>query len=194
LLNRTRLAAAVLVSSSLLVSGCAPPVIVAGAAAGATVATDERTTGTVVEDQAIEIKAAHAINTDQTVGGQVHVSVTSYNNVVLLTGQAPNKALADKVVSLVQTVEKVVRIHNEITVGPLATFRERSHDTWITTRVKSALLGAKGFEATRVKVVTESGTVFLMGLIARDQATNIASTVQQVNGVKRVVKIFEYLD
>jgi len=194
LLNKTRLAVAVLVSTSLLASGCAPPVIFAGAAAGATVASDERTAGTVVEDQAIEIKAARAIGADPTLADQVHVSVTSYNNVVLLTGQAPSKQQINKVVGVVQTVEKVARIHNEITVGPPTSFKQRSSDTWITTRVKSALLGAKGFEATKVKVVTENGSVFLMGLIPRDQAANIAATVQQVNGVKRVVKIFEYLD
>lgn len=177
----------------LSLQGCAP-VIVAGAATGASVANDRRTAGTVLEDQSIELKASGAIRSDDALSKSVHVSVTSFNNIVLLTGQAPTRALRDRVLNHIHDIEKIRRIHNEISIAEPTAFKIRSNDTWITTKAKSTLLGAKGLEATHVKVVTENGVVYLMGLVTHKDGDTAAKTVQQVKGVQRVVKVFEYLD
>ena len=177
----------------LTLNACAP-VIVAGAATGASIANDRRTAGTVLEDQSIELKASSAIQGDDSLSKSVHVSVTSFNNIVLLTGQAPTRALRDRVLKHINDIEKVRRIHNEIAIEEPTTFKTRSNDTWITTKTKSTLLGAKGLEATHIKVVTENGVVYLMGLVTREQGDTAAKTVQQVTGVQRVVKVFEYID
>jgi len=179
--------------TAFLIQGCAP-VIVAGAATGASVANDRRTAGTMLEDQSIELKATNAIQSDEALAKSVHVSVTSYNNIVLLTGQAPTRTLRDRILKQIHDIEKIRRIHNEISIDEPTTFKTRSNDTWITTKTKSTLLGAKGLDATHVKVVTENSVVYLMGLITRKDGDTAAKTVQQVTGVQRVVKVFEYLD
>ncbi len=175
-----------------ILNACAP-VIVAGAATGASVANDRRTAGTVLEDQSIELKASNAIQSDETLSKAVHVSVTSFNDIVLLTGQAPTQTLRERIVDHVRGIEKIRRIHNEITIEEPTSFKTRSNDTWITTKAKSTLLGAKGLEATHIKVVTENGVVYLMGLVTRQEGDTAAKTVQQVTGVQRVVKVFEYI-
>jgi len=182
-----------LLLAALLLPGCAGGLIVAGAATGVAVAYDRRTAGTVVEDQNIEIKVARAIRKDEQLSRNAHISVTSYNNVVLLTGQAPSQRLRERAAVLARQVEKVRGVHNEITVGPPTDFRTRSHDTWLTTKIKSTLLSSKGVRAIHVKVVTENGVAYLMGLLKRQEADDVARLVQQVEGVKRVVKVFEYI-
>jgi len=174
--------------------GCAP-LVVGGAATGASVAHDERTTGTVVEDESIELKAVHDLRADVVLDAQSHLNITSYNNIVLLTGETPTKELRDRAEKIVAGVEKVRRVHNEITIGEPTTMLARSTDTLITAEVKTSLLSVKGiehFDPTRVKVVTEAGVVYLMGLLTRTEGDAVAETVRQARGVERVVKIFEY--
>jgi len=174
--------------------GCAG-LIVGGAATGASVAHDERTAGTVVEDESIELKAVHDLRADRVLDAQSHLNVTSYNNIVLLTGETPTKELRDRAEKLVAGVEKVRRVHNEITIGEPSTMLARSTDTVITTKVKTSLFSVKGiehFDPTRVKVVTEASVVYLMGLLSHAEGDAVGETVRQVGGVERVVKIFEY--
>ena len=178
---------------TLSLQACAP-VLVAGAATGASVANDRRTAGTVLEDQTIELKAVGAIQGDEELSKSAHVSITSFNNVVLVTGQTPARGLRDRVLSLINSIDKVRRIHNEISIEEPTPLKTRSNDTWITTKVKSTLLGAKGLEATHIKVITENGVVYLMGLVTHQDGDTAAKTVQQVKGVQRVIKVFEYLD
>lgn len=175
---------------------CAPPLLIAGAAAGATgaaVVSDRRTARVVLEDQKIETEAADAINADRRLSEGVHVSVTSYNHIVLLTGQAPDQGAIDRIVQHVRSVEKVRNIHNHIDTRAPTTFRQRSRDTLTTARVKSALLGEEGFSSMQVKVVTENDSVFLMGMIRRGDAERVAQVVQQVDGVRQVITVFEYI-
>ncbi|MBZ0070402.1 MAG: BON domain-containing protein [Gammaproteobacteria bacterium] len=179
-----------------LVQGCAP-VLIGGAATGATVAHDRRTAGTFIEDQAIELKAKAALGDDPDLRAQAHLNVTSINMVVLLSGEAPSEALRQRAGELVAKVEKVRRVHNEVQVAAPSSMMTRSSDTLITARVKTALFSIKGlenFDPTRVKVVTENGTVFLMGLLTRAEADATARTASRVGGVQRVVKLFEYQD
>lgn len=174
--------------------GCAP-LIVVGAAAGVTTATIERRTpGTVVEDQTIEFKINDLFGKDEGLKETARVRATSYNNIVLLTGETPNDNLRDRAASIARKVNKVSRVHNEITVGDRKSFGRGSNDTWITTKVKTAITGEKDLNPIHVKVVTEKGTVFLMGIVERDEGQRAALRASKIKGVKRVVKIFEYLD
>lgn len=181
---------------SLSLSGCAA-IAVGGVATGAAVAHDRRTTGTMIEDQNIEIKAASALAKDPELKSRAHLNVTSYNLVVLLSGEAPSEELKVRAGRIVRGIERVKRVHNEVVVAAPSSMMTRSSDTMITARVKTALLGIKGFEdfdGTRVKVVTENGTVFLMGLVRRAEADAATEAARTVGGVQRVVKLFEYLD
>jgi osmotically-inducible protein OsmY len=177
-------------------SGCAP-VVVGGAAAGGAALHDRRTVGTVVDDQGIELKARLAILENKELSSQIHVSVTSFNGVVLLTGQAPTETLRQQAQDIVAGTDKVRMVHNEMSIAAPNSLMTRSSDTLITAKVKTALFnikGLEGFDPTRVKVVTEDGIVYLMGLLYRHEADAVADQARQVGGAKKVVKVFEYLD
>lgn len=192
-MTRNFFALALIALLSGLTAGCAAPVLVAGAAAGATVATDKRPAGTVLEDQAIELKAGGEINSDETLK-DAKISVTSYNRVVLLTGQVPTPELRDRVIAHVNTLDKVRKLHDELAIGPAVSIKQRGIDSLTTAKVKSRLLGEQGLPSVHVKVVTENNVVYLMGLAKRNDAQYIARIVQQVDGVKRVVLAIEYTD
>ena len=179
---------------TLLLSGCPAPLLVAGGAAGgASVAHDERNSKTILNDTVIETKAKDAIYQDPEMAKRVHINVTSYNNVVLLTGEALSRSLRDRAINIVRNLEHVRRVHNEVRIADLTSFGSRTGDTWITSKVKGKMLATKGFDSSRIKVVTEDKTVFLMGLVTREQGNQAAIIASQISGVKRVVKIFEYL-
>jgi osmotically-inducible protein OsmY len=182
------------VGSASLLQGCAGA-IVAGGATGASVIHDRRTAGTVLEDQNIEFKAMDALASDQELRAQAHISATSYNQVVLLSGEAPTQELRARAEALVAKIPKVRRVHNEVVIAAPSGMSARASDSWITTKVKTSLFEVKlkDFDPTRVKVVTENGIVFLMGLLTRQEADAVVDVVRQVSGVQRVVKIFEYI-
>ncbi len=176
-----------------LLQGCAG-ILVAGGAAGASMAGDRRTTGTLVEDQAIEFKAVNAIFGDQELADKARINATSYNGLLLLTGQTPTEELRDRAVSRVTNIDKVKRVHNEITLGEPISFQVNSKDSWITTRIKSTLLGTKNIGANHIKVVTDSGVVYMMGLVTHTEADIASDIASNVDGTQRVIKIFEYID
>lgn len=182
-----------LISQTALLSGCAAAVI-AGAAAGTAAVYDRRTTGTLIDDEFIELKAIDAIGKDQELHEQAHLNVTSFNNIVLLTGETPNETLRQRTTELVRNLPKVRKVHNEIVVAAPSSLLTRTGDTWITGKVKTALLNAQQLDAARVKVVTENGVVYLMGLVTRQEADAATEMARQVDGVQRVVKVFEYTD
>jgi len=181
------------IAAVTLNAGCVAPVLMAGAAGGATVAHDKRNNQTMIDDQVIETKAKDAIYTDAKMAKRVHINITSFNHVVLLTGEALSRATRDKVVDIVRNLDKVRRVHNEIRVADLTGLSSRTNDTWITSKIKTQMLTTKGFDATRIKVVTEDGSVFLMGLVTKETGNQAAAIAREISGVKRVVKIFEYL-
>jgi osmotically-inducible protein OsmY len=178
--------------SALVVTGCAP-VIVAGAAGGAAAAHDQRSGQAIIDDQFIEAKAKDAVYQDPAMAKRIHINITSYNRVVLLTGEALSKGERAKVIDIVRHLDKVRRVHNEIRIADLSGFKARSVDSWITSKVKAQMIATKGFDSSRVKVVTEAGSVYLLGLVTREQGTQAADIARQVSDVKRVVKLFEYL-
>jgi len=189
----TRIALALLALTVPLLAGCVAAVG-AGAAAGAAAVHDRRTTGTLVDDQIIELKIANLIGKDATLRDAVHVNATSINNVVLLTGETPSEALRRRVVALARGVPKVRRVHDQLTIAAPSSLMARSSDSLITGNVKVALLGNDESSALRIKVVTEAGSVYLMGLVTRAEADAATEVVRRVSGVKRVVRLFEYVE
>ncbi len=174
-----------------LTAGCAG-VVVGSAATSAVVANDERTTGTFIEDQTIELKALDAIRSREQLKSQTHLSVTSYNQTVLVTGQAPTEEMRKEAISLISQIEKVNRIFDEIEIGTPTTLATRSGDSLLTAKVKTKLFTLDGFDATKVKVVTENGVVYLMGILPKSEADTAATAASFVGGVRKVVKLFEY--
>ena len=182
-----------LFSLVILLQGCAA-VAVTGVATGASVASDTRTTGTVIEDQAIELKAKQAFYSDKEFNDKTHINVTSYNTIVLLTGEAPTERLRSQASELVSGIEKVSHIHNELTIAAPSSLMSRSSDSLITSKVKTRLLTDKTVPGINIKVVTEKGVVFLMGLIDRATAERATEITRQTGGVQKVVKLFQYTD
>lgn len=174
-----------------LLGGCAG-IMLGGAATSAAVVNDARTTGTVIEDQSIEVKALGALRKDAELREQTHYSVTSYNQIVLLTGQAPTAELRNRIAETVARVEKVRHIHNEITVEAPSSMIARTNDTVLTTKVKTRLFTRENLNATRIKVVSEAGTVFLLGIVSEEEGKLAAETAATTKGVQKVVKLFEY--
>ncbi len=173
--------------------GCAL-LVVGGVAAGATAIYDRRPTEVVVDDERIELSAVGAFMNDPAVNGHGRISATSYNYNVLLTGQADTAEAAARATELTSALPKVRRVIDEITIGPTSSFSRESEDAYVTSRAKLALVevDVPGFDASRVKVVTEDGVVYLMGLVSPEEGDAAAEKVRYVSGVKRVVKLFEY--
>jgi osmotically-inducible protein OsmY len=163
---------------------------VGGAAAGASIATDNRTSGIYIEDENIEIKASQQIR--KALGEEAHVNVTSYNLNVLLTGEAPNEAAKAEAERIAQSVESVKNITNEIVVGPKTSISDRANDTYITSKVKAKFLAEKNFSANDVKIVTEASVVYLMGIVKQREADIATEIARTTDGVVKVVKVFEY--
>jgi len=173
--------------------GCVGGIVAAGGA-GTAVAVDRRTAGTIVDDEAIELKISKAINEDRDLGEKAHINITSYNNIVLLSGETPTAAMRNHAVDIARHVEKVRKVYNEIAVAQPTTMQSRSEDTWITAKVKTKLLQTKEVSAANVKVVTENRTVYLMGLVNRAEGKAAVEAARFVDGVARVVALFEYQD
>ncbi|MBP6103969.1 MAG: BON domain-containing protein [Gammaproteobacteria bacterium] len=177
-------------SCMLSVQGCF--VAAAGAATTSTaVAVDRRTAGTIVDDQAIELKAMYAIRQQRELWEKSHIHVLSYNNVLLLLGQTPTESFKQAAEQALQDIPKVRRIHNELSVTEPLPLGERSKDAWITTQIKTKLIGTKNLRAHHVKVVTEDRVVYLMGLTTPEEEMTATDIAQTVPGVEKVVQIFE---
>jgi Predicted periplasmic or secreted lipoprotein len=172
---------------------CAPAVI-AGGAGGAAVAYDRRTAGTIIEDQAIELKAGQAFRSDKEINDSSHLNVTSYNTIVLVTGEAPDEEIRERIINIVRNLPKVSHVYNEVTIAAPSAMVSRSSDSLITSKVKTKLLALDNFDGTRVKVVTEKGIVYLMGLLTHEESDRATEAARQTGGVQKVVKLFQYTD
>lgn len=177
-----------------MLGGCAAAAItagLAGAAGTASVAADPRTTGTIVEDEAIEIKARQAWTADKELREQAHLNVTSYDGNVLLTGEAPTEQLRTRAVDLVLAIPKVTRIYNEIALAAPSSMTSRGSDTLITSKVKTQLLAEEDTSGFNVKVVTENGVVYLMGIVSASEAIEAIEVTRRIDGVQRVVSLLQ---
>jgi len=181
---------AAVISLTLLLQACAAAVV-AGGASAVTSASDRRTLGSQIDDSSIVVKAERALEANKTLEEKAHINVNSYNGILLLTGQAPTQDLVDAASQLVQGIQGVKDVQNQIRIGNPISFTTRSRDSWITTRVKSLIVADKEVSALNIKVITESGEVFLMGLVSSTEADKAVEIARHVNGVSRVVKAFE---
>ncbi|MEH6472437.1 MAG: BON domain-containing protein [Halopseudomonas sp.] len=153
----------------------------------------ERTTGSFIDDELIEIKTLVNIGKASNELKQSHISVTSYNGIVLLSGQVPSEQARQQAEAVTRAVRKVRKIHNEITVtGPTSTI-VRANDSWLTAKIKSKMLADKALQSMQIKVVTENGVVYLMGLVNQSQAKQAVNITRNTTGVQKVVKMFEYV-
>jgi osmotically-inducible protein OsmY len=189
-LQHTGLMLALVAGTLTSLSGCFP-LVAGGMVTGAMVASDRRTSGTVVEDEGIELKASSRVRDN--LGERVHVNITSYNRQVLITGEVPSaqdKQLVEKVVSGVENVRNIV---NELGVLGNSTLTQRSSDALVTGRAKAGLIDAKDLISTAFKVVTERGTTYIMGRVTQREATRATEVISGTTGVQRLVRILEVI-
>lgn len=192
-LQWTRVACAALTVAALagVMSGCVA-LVGGGAAVAGMSAVDRRTTGTQVEDQGIELRAGNRVA--EVMGEKARVSATSYNRMVLLTGQAGNATDKATIEKLVREQPMVRQVYNEIEVAPFtATLGQRSKDTMITGQVKASLVNAKDIQSSAIKVVTENNVVYLMGVVTPRESKRAAEIARGVNDVTKVVRLFEVI-
>ena len=187
----TSLVAGALAAATLAsLQGCIA-LLGAGAVAGGLSLNDRRTGGTQIEDQAIELKSGGRLR--EAIGDKGHVNVTSYNRIVLVSGEVPSEADKAAAEKAVRDIEGVSNVVNELEVGANSTISTRSSDTVITTRVKSALIDAKDVQASAIKVITERGNVYLMGRVTEREATRASEVARAQPSVLKVVRVFEIL-
>ena len=181
------------VSGLLLVCtlGACAPLIIAGVAGTAMVASDRRTSGAQLEDESIELRAKARIRDN--LGERVHVNVTSFNRQVLLTGEVTAEKDRQAVVQLVERIENVKAVVNELAVMPLSNLSERSNDLLIVAKVKASFVDSRDLFANAFKVVTERGTVYLMGRVTQREANSATQLTRNVGGVNKVVRLFEII-
>jgi osmotically-inducible protein OsmY len=176
-------------AATLTLSACAPAVVAVGMGTGAMMAADRRSAGAQVDDQTIEFKV---LGLDAAKPDNVHLNGTSYNGVVLLTGEAPTPAVRADIERLTRAIERVRTVQNEMVVGPVTEIGARTNDSYITSKVKGRFVEAGKFPVNHVKVVTERAVVYLMGLVTREEAAAAAQIAATTTDVARVVKVFEY--
>jgi len=179
--------------SALLLQGCVGAVVVGSAAVGTKAATDPRTVGTQVDDGTLELRVNSALSKDQQLKKEARVNVTAYQGKVLLTGQAPNTELSSRAKQIAIGVEGATEVFNEIRPGQPIGLGTASSDTWITTKVRSQLLGSDQVKSSNVKVTTENGEVFLMGLVTAREGQAAADIASRASGVKHVTTAFTLL-
>jgi osmotically-inducible protein OsmY len=176
-------------AASTVLTACAP-LLIGGAIVGSSmVATDRRTSGTQIDDQAIELKGVKRVS--EAIGDRGSVSITSYNRIVLITGAVPtegDKAAVEQSISRIENVRSVV---NELGIGIPSSFSGRSNDTLLTSKIKASMVDAKDVQVNAYKVVTERGVVYLMGRVTEREANRAADIARGVSGVQKVVKVFE---
>lgn len=178
------------VGVTLLLQACAAAVV-AGGASAVTSASDRRTLGSQIDDNSIVVKAERALNANTTLKERAHINIDSYNGILLLTGQAQQQQWIELAQELVQPIQGVREVQNQIRLGNPTSFTTRSRDSWISTRIKALLIADKEISALDIKVVTENGEVFLMGLVNEQEANKAVEIARHVNGVSRVIKAFE---
>jgi osmotically-inducible protein OsmY len=186
------LAAVAVAASALAALSACVPLLVGGVVAGGTlVATDRRTSGAIVDDEGIELRSASRLR--EALGDRANLSLTSFNRVVLLTGDVPDaadKATAEQIVARVDNVQSVV---SELVVGPQRAFPSRSRDALLTTKVKASLIDAKDLFSNSIKVVTAYSNVYLMGRVTEREANRATEVARGVDGVAKVVRVFQVI-
>lgn len=173
-----------------LLQGCFP-LVAGGVGAGAAMVADRRTSGAYVEDEGIEWRTSSALR--DRLGDAVHINVTSFNRTVLLTGEAPTEAHRAEAERVAGGIANVKAILNEIQIGGISSLTSRGNDSLITSKVKANFVDSAQFSANHVKVVTEASVVFLLGIVTRREADAATEVARNTSGVRKVVRVFEYI-
>ena len=183
-----------LMIASSIISGCTTAVV-GSTAAGIAAVHDRRSTGAIVDDQQIELRAIEIMNDNPQIDVATKISVISHNRQVLIIGQAGDMEAAREYARLLADIPNVRAVYNEVIESAKADFGDDADDAFLTSKVKVNLvnLGIDGFDATRVNVSTSLGKVYLMGLVTREEAAAVIEKVRTVGGVKKVIDIFEYV-
>ncbi|HET7199077.1 MAG TPA: BON domain-containing protein [Burkholderiales bacterium] len=181
---------AVLLVLALLAPGCVPVLVGAGGAAAVTSLEDRRSTGAQIDDESIEIRASNRVS--DRFGDRVHVNVTSYNRIALLTGEVPDERAREEAEKIVLAVPNVRGITNDLQVAGVSSFGSRANDSYLTTKVRGRLLDTQRISPVHVKVVSEAGVVYLMGIVTEPEADEAVEIARTTGGVRKVVKVFEY--
>lgn len=172
-------------------SGCIPAALVVGATAGGAVVYDKRSMKTIAQDQEAGEQAGQLINASPDLKTGAHIAIATFNHVMLLVGQTSTEEQRNTAYQLASNVKNVSRVYNEITIQEPTSSWRRSHDAWITTKIKTEMLATAGLHSTEIKVVTENSVVYLMGVLSLHQTELATNVARRVDGVKQVVKVFE---
>ena len=173
-------------------TGCAATVAT-GTATGFAVIHDRRTTGALIDDQTIKVKANLAITKDKELCKQSHINAFSYNNTLLLVGQTQTLELKQHTEDILASIQGIKEIYNEITIEKPVSLTTRIKDSWITAQLKAKLLTNRNIGPNRITVVTENGTVYLMGILAEDEENLAVDVARKISGVKQVIKIISQI-
>ena len=187
---KTLLVALSAVAAASLMSACAPLILGGAMVGGALVAVDRRTAGTQLEDEAIELKAGARAREVSPAG---HINVTSYNRMLLVTGEVPNETDRKAVEQVVGRIENVRSVVNELAIAGNSALGVRSSDSLISGKVKASFIDAKDLQAQAIKVTTERGVVYLMGMVTEREATRASDVARSISGVHKVVRVFELI-
>lgn len=182
----------VLIATVTALQGCVTAAVV-GVVGGAVVAQDNRTVGQQLDDQNIELKAMSEISKQDALTQGSRIKVVSLNGRLLVVGQAKNQYVKDLAIKTVNSIDGVTQVYNQLRIGNETSITTQSNDVWLTSKVKTALFSDESVDATNIKVVTENGEVFLMGLVKQSQANAAVDIARNISGVNRVFKAFEYL-
>ncbi len=189
---KTSLLAALLLGAAVLpaLQGCVP-VVAAGVTTGVLATLDRRSVGTQTEDESIEWKSSSRVN--EKLGDKVHINFTSFNRRVLLTGEVPSAEAKAEAESIVVGVPNVLGVYNELVVGPVTSFSDRSNDSYVTSKIKSRSVDSGKYNPVHVKVVTEAGVAFLLGMVTQPEADSAINVARTTAGVKKVVNLLEII-
>jgi len=187
--SRRMVPALIALLCALLLQGCIEMAAV-GVGAGVVSAFDRRTTGAQIDDEGIELRASNRIR--DRFGDRVHINVTSYNRIVMLTGETPDAGAREEIEKIVSGLQGVRGVTNEIQVAGSSAYSARASDTTITGKVKARFLDANKFNPIHVKVVTEASVVYLMGIVTEKEGADATEVARTTGGVRKVVKVFEY--
>jgi len=184
--------------SVLLLTGCGGMLGTSGAeVTGLSLMHDRRSSSAIMTDERIELDTTMELNSHDDISSKAHFNITSYNGIVLVTGEAPSEQLRNKIIAIIRVIDGARLVHDELVIAQPSSFSSRSNDAYITTKVKNALTkidDIPGFDATRVKVITENVAVYLMGLLQKHEGDRAGEAAPHVKGVTKVVKVFEYID
>lgn len=182
-----------LLAALLPLSACVPLLAVATVTA-VDVSLDRRTPGRFLDDNALELKLRDMFVADETLGSDVNISVTAVNGVVLLTGEVNSDAQRQRAGKLAEASPETRKVVNELQLAGKTNISSRINDSWITTKIKAKLVKVENLSASLVKVVTEQGKVYLLGLVTRAEADAAVEAISTVKGVTHIVKVFEYIE